>query len=75
MKVQDHESVASSVSVSSNDESLNMITKPIFTFPDGSTENGNYGACTYSPIVAQSKQGLAKFYSILFYMVRHKLNT
>ena len=46
---------------------LFMVTKAIYHFPDGIEEL--YGACTYAPIVEQTNEGMAKFFSIVYYLV------
>lgn len=46
---------------------LFMVTKTIYRFPDG--VEMLYGACTYAPVVEQTNEGMAKFFSILYYLV------
>lgn len=46
---------------------LLMIPRPYYKLHGGGYTYGKY---TYSPVVGQTDVGFAKFYSILYYMVK-----
>ena len=51
-----------------SDTELLMVPRPVYWLYDGNPERA-YGKCTYNSVVRQTDAGLAKFYSIIYYIV------
>ena len=58
----------SAVEALDSDTELLMVPRPVYWLYDGNPERA-YGKCTYNSVVRQTDAGLAKFYSIIYYIV------